>query len=134
MAKLIGYLETQTGKRTSRTDQRIVESRLETWEGAIVTRLYADGKFEVSMGAKDEKYPETFATGNVNDGERMVQVPSLRDRSMALGQEDEAHSNPNHVTCERCSLSVALQQEACAYPDDIHGEHDHAMCEDASTT
>lgn len=99
MANLIGYLQGSRGQ-ASRLGHTDIQSRLETWQGSIVTTLEKDGTFTVRIGQKGS-YGEVVATGNVNDGERMVRVPSLR---------------------------------TCAYPDDIHGEHDHAMCEDASTT
>ena len=53
-------------KEVTRTAARMIETTLETWEGAVRTEPEADGTFRIYVG---EKYnPKALvATGNVNE-------------------------------------------------------------------
>lgn len=98
MAKLIGYLETQKGSRVSRLDQRLIESRLETWEGCIVTRLKADGSFEVAIGAKGDSFPgQIVATGSVNDDNRHAKVEPF---ARTCAYPDDRFGEHDHFACQ----------------------------------
>jgi hypothetical protein len=53
--------------QVTRVGHESVESRLETWNGAILTVLYRDGTYQVYTGEKND--PRTLvASGNVNSG------------------------------------------------------------------
>ncbi len=53
-------------KEVTRTAARMIQTTLETWEGAVRTEPEADGTFRIYVG---EKYnPKALvATGNVNE-------------------------------------------------------------------
>jgi hypothetical protein len=53
-------------KEVTRTAARMIQTTLETWEGAVRTEREADGTFRIYVG---EKYnPKALvATGNVNE-------------------------------------------------------------------
>lgn len=68
MAPLYGRLTGEQCRKTlTRRGFYSVESRLETWDGALRSVVYRDGTYEVYVGEQHNP-TNLIATGNVNDG------------------------------------------------------------------
>lgn len=64
MAALYGRLQGNRGQVT-RCGSRIIDAKLETWNGSIRVALMTNGDFRVSIGDKFSPHT-TIATGNVD--------------------------------------------------------------------
>lgn len=81
MAALYGRMQGNRGE-TTRCGSEVIETKLETWSGAVRVILSRDGSFTVAIG---EKYNarEIIATGNVDD-----RTAYAADGSVILGGND----------------------------------------------